>query len=78
MMRIEELIQQLIDTFADRAPSQSADLRLVVSDFDLDLPVEARIANDGTVLMTVPRGLLATGFTLPISRLRLHCEEPSA
>lgn len=75
MMRIEELIQQLIDTFADRAP-QSADLRLVVSDFDLDLPVEARIGNDGTVLMTVPRGVLSTGFNMPISRLRLHCEEP--
>lgn len=76
MIRLEQLVHHLIDAFADHLPAQPSEGALIVTDLDLDVPVETRIAADGSVLMTLPRGLLATGFSLPLGRLRVHCEEP--
>jgi hypothetical protein len=45
----------------------------------MDLPVEARIVRGGEVEMSLPRGMLRTGFGgLPLGRLRvlLVSEEP--
>ena len=74
MIRLEQLLVHLIDALIDRP--EAAQAGVVISEFDLDLPVEARIDQSGAVLMTLPRGLLATGFENPLGRLRLHCEEP--
>lgn len=73
-MRLELLLDDLVDAFTNRAEAMSAGV--VVTSFDLDLPVEAKFARDGTLLMTLPRGQLATGFENPLGRLRVHCEEP--
>ena len=48
---------------------------LVITELQLDVPVEATIAHNGTVMATTPRGLMSTGFELPLGRLRLLCEE---
>jgi hypothetical protein len=74
MMRIEDLLMDLIDALAT-PHAASAHVAIAVTDFDLDVPVEARMAADGGLLMTLPRGQLATGFERPLGRLRLHCEE---
>lgn len=75
MTRIEHLLQHLVSAFSERASGRAAQAGLIVSELQLDLPVEARFAEDGDVLMTLPRGLLATGFSLPHGRLRVTCEE---
>lgn len=74
MTRIEELIDQLAEAFAV-APPEAPGLGIVVSEVSLDLPVEARIVRGGAVEMSLPRGMLSTGFSLPHGRLRLRFAE---
>lgn len=74
MTRLEELIEQLVDAFAV-APPEAPGLGLAVSEVSLDLPVEARIVRGGAVEMSLPRGMLATGFAFPHGRLRLRLAE---
>jgi hypothetical protein len=75
MMRIEHLLNHLIDAFTDASARNTIDAGLLVSELQLDVPVETRFDHDGAVLMTLPRGQLATGFSLPHGRLRLKCAE---
>jgi hypothetical protein len=75
MMRLEHLLNHLIDAFSDASAGHTHDAGLVVSELELDLPVESRFDKDGTVLMTLPRGQLATGFSWPHGRLRMQCAE---
>lgn len=77
MVPAEQFLDELMDAFA-LTPPASDELSLVVTEIDLDLPVEARIDRDGMLLLTLSRGLLATGIANPLSRLRIHCgEQPS-
>src|SRR5690606_37039548 len=69
MTRVESLLEHLVDAFTATAPEAG----MAVTGLSLDVPVEAAIAEDGALLMTLPRGLLATGFEPPLGRLRLHC-----
>jgi len=45
-----------------------------VAAMDLSLPLEARIAGGATLLASLPRGRLATGFDVPLGRLTAHFE----
>ncbi len=74
MTRIEQLIDQLADAFAV-APPEAPGLGLSVAEVTLDLPIEARIVRAGEVEMSLPRGMLATGFGLPHGRLRMRLAE---
>jgi hypothetical protein len=75
MIRLELLLQHLLEAFTAAESGQLNDAGLVVDEVNLDLPVEARFAHDGAVLMTLPRGIMTTGFGLQHGRLRLHCVE---
>lgn len=71
MTRIEELIEHLAGAFAGRHP-QVPGLEIGVTEVRMDLPVEARIVRGGEVEMSLPRGMLRTGFGgLPLGRLRV-------
>jgi hypothetical protein len=78
MTRVDELVGHLVDSLAAYSADHDADADVLVTSLDLDLPVEARVADDGVLLMSLPRGLLATGFELPLGRLRVHCGEVEA
>ena len=75
MTRLEELVGRLVESLAEPELSDAGPTRMVVTALDLDVPVETRIGDDGALLATLPRGLLATGFEPPVGRLRLHCQE---
>jgi hypothetical protein len=68
--RIEELVEHLADAFAASPPAIDG-LGIEVTEVRMDLPVEARIVRGGAVEMSLPRGMMATGFGLPHGRLRL-------
>jgi hypothetical protein len=68
--RIEELIAHLAGAFAADVP-QAPGLGMEVTEVRMDLPVEARIVGGGEVEMSLPRGMLRTGFGLPHGRLRV-------
>ena len=68
MIRAEHLVARLADTVADAPPG------LVVTEWALEAPVEARIARDGSLELSMPRGRLATGFDPPLGRIALRVE----
>ncbi|HET6762714.1 MAG TPA: hypothetical protein VFH27_03555 [Longimicrobiaceae bacterium] len=71
MTRIEELIGHLAGAFGGDVP-EAPGLGMEVTEVRMDLPVEARIVHGGEVEMSLPRGMLRTGFGgLPLGRLRL-------
>ena len=70
MTRIEELVEHLADAFAASPPAVPG-LGIEVTEVRMDLPVEARIVSGGAVEMSLPRGMMATGFGLPHGRLRI-------
>lgn len=71
MRRVEHLLVDLAEAFAVPAAGVPG-LELAVDEVRLDLPVEARIVRGGAVEMSLPRGMLATGFSVPHGRLRLR------
>jgi hypothetical protein len=58
-----ELVSGLLDEMGDDA------LRVRVDSIDVDLPVEARIAQGGTLLAGPVRTRLRTGFEVPLGRV---------
>ena len=76
MTRVEELLEHLADAFAT-APPEVPGLGVEITEVRMDLPVEARIVRGGELEMSLPRGMLRTGFGMPLGRLRmlLVCEE---
>jgi hypothetical protein len=72
------LLDQLIGDLAALAPAalSANGVSLVTSALDLDLPIEALIANG--LRASLPRGRLATGFDPPLCRLRARFETEPA
>jgi hypothetical protein len=75
MTRLEDLVGHLVESFAEPEMERSTPARVAVTSLDLDVPVETRLTEDGILLASLPRGILATGFEPPVGRLRLHCRE---
>ena len=75
MTRFEDLVEHLVEAFAAPSERPAVGERIVTTDLNLDLPVETLIDDDGLLLATLPRGQLATGFELPVGRLRVRCRE---
>jgi len=67
--RIEQLLEHLADAFAG-SPPEVPGMGIEVTEVRMDLPVEAKIVRGGEVEMSLPRGMLATGFGWPHGRLR--------
>lgn len=62
----------LIDLLGELSPTLRRDEEatgVLVVGVDLDVPLETRISSRG-LEATVPRGRLATGFDVPLGRLR--------
>jgi hypothetical protein len=76
MTRVEYLLHDLIDSLVERTFRRSPVIVLVVDELHVDLPVETGFDRVGALLMTMPRGRLATGFEMPLGRLTIHCVEP--
>ena len=71
MTRAELFLADLVEAF-HLVPPDVDGLGIEVDEVRLDLPVEARIVRGGHVLMSLPRGKLATGFDWPHGRLRVR------
>ena len=74
MTRMEQLIDQLADAFVV-APPEAPGMGMSVAEVRLYLPVEARIVRGGALEMSLPRGIMATGFAFPHGRLRMRLAE---
>lgn len=70
MTRVEELVEHLADAFGGATPEVPG-IGIEVTEVRMDLPVEARIVRGGELEMSLPRGMMKTGFGLPLGRLRL-------
>lgn len=73
MTPIEQLLEHLADAFAT-APPPVPGMAIEVTEVKVDLPVEAKIVAGGAVEMSLPRGMMATGFGWPHGRLRMRLE----
>ncbi|MEQ1568418.1 MAG: hypothetical protein ABMA64_22470 [Myxococcota bacterium] len=74
MIPAEQLVARLACALGDTPAG------LAVTEWTLDAPIEAQIARDGSLELSLPRGRLATGFDPPLGRLALRVEaaEPSS
>ena len=71
MTTLDRLIAHLADAVAPTVPGVDA-LGLNVTDVDLVVPLESTSDALETVLVSLPRGLLHTGFERPLGELRLR------
>ncbi len=66
----ERLLLTLADATAQGAGDPGYGVRVAVDDAHVTVPIESRIASDARLLATLPRGRLATGFQIPLGRVR--------
>lgn len=69
---LAELIVQLASAMPTGADDPAAGTWLRCDDFDLELPLEARLEHGAELHAQLPRGRLATGFDPPLGRLVAH------
>ena len=70
MTTLDRLIVHRADAVAPDVPA-AAGLGIAVTDVALTVPLEAMPGPEGTVLVTIPRGLLKTGFERPLGQLQV-------
>jgi len=71
---LDLLITHLADAVAPDIPG-IGELGLKVTDVDLVVPIEVRNDDRELVLVSLPRGLLQTGFERPLGELRMRFAE---
>jgi hypothetical protein len=71
---LDRLIADLADAVAPNVPGVEG-LGLKVTDVDLVVPLESMSDPREVVLVSIPRGLLETGFQRPLGELRLSFRE---
>lgn len=71
MIALADLVIALIDAVPPDVGGPAAGVRVEVDDLAVALPVEARLAADGRLCASAPRGRLATGFDPPVGRIEL-------
>ncbi len=72
MVALEDLLVGLADSALDRAREASGDgavAQIEVTAVQIELPIETRMIA-GRVEACAPRGRLATGFDMPLGRLK--------
>jgi hypothetical protein len=71
-------IEDVLCAIADSVPVDSGTpedgVVVQVTDFQVNLPLESRMDADGSLRVTLPRGMLATGFDPPLARIRASFE----
>ena len=71
MIALSDLVASLLDAVPPEAGDDGAAIRISVEQVELALPIEARVARDGSFLAGAPRGRIATGFDAPLGALAL-------
>lgn len=73
-MTLDRLITHLADAVSP-VPKGGEGLGLRVTDVNLTVPLESMFDAHETLLVTVPRGVLRTGFERPLGELRMRFGE---
>jgi hypothetical protein len=71
---LDRLIVSMAQGFTERPASASPEVQLEVTEVCFDVPIESQLDLRDLVAVTLPLGLLATGFERPLGRLRLRLE----
>ena len=71
MITLDRLITHLAEAVAPEIPGLDG-LGLRITDVDLTVPLESTFDERETLLVTVPRGLMQTGFERPLGELHLR------
>jgi len=74
MTTLRQAMLDLVDDLPEAAGSSETGLRVAVSAVELALPVEGRIGRGAEFLVDLPRGRIATGFDIPVSRISARFE----
>jgi hypothetical protein len=69
MLRLEDLLSDLLDALPADAGGADVGVRVLVTEVDVELPLEARIGAGGHLRASLPRGRWRSGFELPLGRL---------
>jgi hypothetical protein len=71
VIALSDLVASLLDAVPLEAGDEGAAIRIEVEEVELALPIEARMARDGSFVAGAPRGRIATGFDAPLGALAL-------
>lgn len=71
MRGFDEVVAALAEAIPTHAGGRAEGAEVQVTGMRLDLPLEARLLPSGGLVASLPRGLLATGFDHPHSRVQL-------
>jgi hypothetical protein len=69
---LEALIVGLVDTLPGDAGGPQHGVRVKITSIDLAIPVETHVDAAGLVRASLPRGRLATGYEVVLSRMALR------
>lgn len=72
MTRLEDLLAAMIGELEVGSPGDPDLGALVISDVELAIPIESRVAADGALQASWPRGRFATGFDPPLGTLEVR------
>ena len=72
MNHLEALIVGLVDALPADAGGPEHGVRVAITSVDLTIPVETRLDAAGLVRASLPRGRLATGYDVQLSRMALR------
>lgn len=78
MKDADTFLTELVDSLLAARVGAAFEQGLAVTSVDLDLPIEHRVAPGAKLELSLPRGVLSTGYVLPHGRLRLHLEPARA
>lgn len=70
MITLEQMVPEMLDTLSLQVGDEGSGLVVSVVELAFDLPMEAQIGDAGQLLVSAPRGRLATGFDPQHGRLR--------
>jgi hypothetical protein len=71
VIALADLVASLLDAVPLEVGDDAAAIRIAVEEVELALPIEARVARDGSFLAGAPSGRIATGFDAPLGALAL-------
>jgi hypothetical protein len=67
-----DLMVALVGALPSTAGEPGAGATITVTTLDLTVPIESRIGGQGVLHASLPRGVMDTGFRLPLGRLKMR------